>query len=186
MTSRNAGLTRTSTCTHLMRAARVPWLTHDRQLEASGGRPSPWRPTSTPTRNTGSVHVTCLLIGGLLTLASLRQLGDEVHFVMGPNTKASVGRVVAIHMTTDLRVCASLAHGASLRMNAYCTGHVRRRYRTLLRLRTGSLAIRAETSQKCLNKTSEASRPTRPGSPGCGGDVSACARGHPPSTPFHA
>ncbi|KAI0731615.1 hypothetical protein C8Q72DRAFT_883031 [Fomitopsis betulina] len=37
------------------------------------------------------------------------RLGDEVHFVMGPDTKASVGRVVAIHMTTDLRISYGLA-----------------------------------------------------------------------------
>ncbi|KZT63734.1 hypothetical protein DAEQUDRAFT_733502 [Daedalea quercina L-15889] len=37
------------------------------------------------------------------------RLGDEVHFVMSPNTEESVGRVVAIHMTTDLRVSYALA-----------------------------------------------------------------------------
>ncbi|EPS97176.1 hypothetical protein FOMPIDRAFT_1052597 [Fomitopsis schrenkii] len=37
------------------------------------------------------------------------RLGDEVYFVMGTDTTASVGRVVAIHMTTDLRISYALA-----------------------------------------------------------------------------
>ncbi|KAH9932511.1 uncharacterized protein B0H18DRAFT_1115763 [Fomitopsis serialis] len=37
------------------------------------------------------------------------RLGDEVYFVMGPNMKETVGKVVAIHMTTDLRISYGLA-----------------------------------------------------------------------------
>lgn len=71
-----------------------------------------------PIRDIGSVCVTYFLIGGVLILALFWQLGDEVYFVMGTDTTASVGRVVAIHMTTDLRVSASSAHRVLLTTRA--------------------------------------------------------------------